>query len=453
MDPVIFREYDIRGVFGRDFDTAFATTLGQAYVTYLAREHRRTSPVVALGHDARLSSPELVAALASGLTRAGANVAHLGLVTTPMTYFATFARPELDGAIMVTASHNPPDHNGFKIAVGTATIFGADIQKLLAIVESGEFVRGSGREFRIDIAEQYVERYAREFGSLHVPLVLDCGNGVAGTIARALYGACGLEPAILFEEPDGRFPNHHPDPTIEANLADLAREVRLREARAGIAFDGDGDRIGVVDAPGDIVDADDLMALYSRAILVTRPGARIVADVKSSDRLFHDIERHGGIPVMWKSGYSLIKEKVRTERAPFGGELSGHLFFADRNYGYDDALYAGLRLAEILSESGATIGELLADLPRACSTPELRIETTEEKKHAIVAALRRDFSRTAKGCTLNLLDGLRVSFPDGWALARASNTQPVLVMRFEAASPESLEAIRSRFAAVVDPLL
>src|SRR5205085_4610806 len=247
MDRVIFREYDIRGVFGRDFDTAFAATLGQAYVTYLAHEHRRTSPTVAVGHDARLSSPDLVAALASGLTSAGANVAHLGLVTTPMTYFATFARPELDGAIMVTASHNPPDHNGFKIAVGTATIFGADIQKLLAIVESGEFVRGSGREFRIDVAEQYVERYAREFGSLDVPLVLDCGNGVAGTIARTLYAACGLDPAILFEEPDGRFPNHHPDPTIEANLADLAREVRLRKARAGIALDGDADRIGIVD--------------------------------------------------------------------------------------------------------------------------------------------------------------------------------------------------------------
>jgi phosphomannomutase/phosphomannomutase/phosphoglucomutase len=454
MDPVIFREYDIRGVVGRDFDASFAYALGRAYVAYVAKARGVSQPTVALGHDARLSCPELVSALAEGLRVSGAHVIHLGLVTTPMTYFTTFEVEHVDGALMVTGSHNPPDCNGFKISVGRSTLHGEEIQKLRAVVESGEVVEGCGSERRLDLAPQYIERYRAEFGRIApLPVVLDCGNGAAGCIVRRLYSAVGLEPAILFEEPDGTFPNHHPDPTVEENLQDLMREVVTSGARVGIGFDGDADRIGVVDERGRIVYGDELLALYSRFVLAEHPCATIVGDVKSSDRLFDYIARYGGTPVMWKSGHSSIKEKVKIERAPFGGELAGHVFFADRNYGYDDALYASLRLVEILSSTDQTIGELLSDLPDSFTTPEIRIDTTEDKKHRIVDALKRVFTPGCDGFTVNLIDGLRVSFPEGWALARASNTQAVLVMRFEANSQRALQTIRARFEEVIRPLL
>jgi phosphomannomutase len=454
VNPEIFREYDIRGVFGRDFDDDFAFTLGQAYVTYLEREKNVNAPTVALGRDARLSSPSIVAALSEGLRSAGAHVLQLGLVTSPMTYFATFALPDVDGALMVTGSHNPPDYNGFKISVGRSTIFGAEIQSLRADIERKDFVRGVGSEASIDIFPQYVERYREEFQRMRsLPVVLDCGNGAAGCVARRLYEAVGLRPTILFEQPDGTFPNHHPDPTVEENLQSLIAEVRRQGACVGIGFDGDADRIGVVDDQGNMLYGDELIALCSRFVLAERPGSKIVADVKCSDRVFDYIARYSGIPVMWKTGHSLTKEKIRVEGAPFGGELSGHVFFADRNYGYDDALYAGLRVIEILSVTGKTIRELLADLPKAHNTPEIRIDTTEEKKHAIVESLKRVFAQSSRDCKVNLLDGIRVSFPEGWALARASNTQPVLVLRFEASTENGLHAIRSQFENVVRPLL
>ena len=454
MDRVIFREYDIRGVVGQDFDGDFAAVLGQAYVTHLAREYNLHQPTIALGHDARVSSGELVESLAWGLRHAGADVIHLGLVTSPISYFATFALPEVDGALMVTGSHNPPDHNGFKISVGRSTIFGAEIQSLRALCEQKDFVKGSGTERRIDIFPKYLERYRREFGQLpSLPVVLDCGNGAGGCIARQLYEAVGVTPTILFEEPDGMFPNHHPDPTVEENLQDLKREVRARGARVGIGFDGDADRIGIVDDEGNTVYGDELIALCSRFILADRPGEKVIGDVKCSDRVFDYIDRCGGTPVMWKTGHSLTREKIRVDNAPFGGELSGHIFFADRNYGYDDALYAGLRVVEILARTEKTIGELLADLPKAYNTPEIRIDTTEEKKHAIVDSLKHVFTAGSKDFKVNTLDGIRVSFPDGWALARASNTQAVLVLRFEANSPAALAGIRGRFEEVIQPLL
>jgi phosphomannomutase / phosphoglucomutase len=453
-NPVIFREYDIRGVVDRDFDTAFARVLGRAYVTYLSQRLGVIEPTIVIGYDARESSVELVNALASGLCSAGAHVLRLGLVTTPMTYFATFVLPDVQGALMVTGSHNPREYNGFKICVGRSTMSGDEIQVLRAFVEAGEFISGSGTERRLDICERYIERYRQEFASLApIPVVLDCGNGAAGQIARRLYEASGLRPTILFEEPDGRFPNHHPDPTLESNLQDLAREVVAGGARVGIGLDGDADRIGVVDDRGRMLYGDELIALYSRFVLKERPGRKIVGDVKCSDRLFEYIARHGGVPVMWKSGHSLVKDKIHTENAPFGGELAGHVFFCDRNYGYDDALYAGLRLIEVLSITGQTISELLADLPPGCNTPEIRIDTTEEKKHLIVDALKRVFRPGSREFSVNSIDGLRVSFPEGWALARASNTQPVLVLRFEANSPEQLAAIRARFEEVIAPLL
>lgn len=454
INSVIFREYDIRGVVGKDFDESFAEQLGRAYVTYFAKEKGVKNPTVALGHDARVSSPGLVKALAEGISSSGGNVVLLGLVTSPISYFSTFTVKDVSGAIMVTGSHNPPEYNGFKVSVGKSTIFGDDIQKLRKIIEAADFQSGSGKIARLDIFPSYIERYKKEFGQMKaIPLVLDCGNGAGGCVARKLYEAVGLKPTILFEEPDGRFPNHHPDPTVEENLVDLKRAVKETGARVGIGFDGDADRIGVVDDQGKMILGDELIALCGRFILEERPGEKIIGDVKCSDRLFDYIRRYGGQPIMWKTGHSLVKEKIRTEKAPFGGELSGHIFFADRNYGYDDALYAGLRVVEILSRTGKTISELLSDLKPSFNTPEIRIDTTEERKHAIVKRLKDEFSEGNPNYKVNLIDGIRVSFPNGWALARASNTQPVLVLRFEANTQAELNRIRGLFEAIVQPML
>ena len=454
MNSVIFREYDIRGVVDSDFDAAFAKKLGQAYVTYLAQEKGITSPKVCIGHDARLSSPELVNSLSRGMTEAGAQVLLLGLVTTPVTYFSTFSVPDVAGAIMVTGSHNPPEYNGFKISVGKSTIFGAEIKKLETIINSGDFVSGDGAEAQYDIFPEYVERYKKEFGDLgKVPVVVDCGNGAAGSIVRRLYDAVGLEPTYLYETPDGTFPNHHPDPTVAENLVDLVAEVKTKGAMLGIGFDGDADRIGVVGKDGRMFYGDELMALVSRDILKDNPGQKIIGDVKCSDRLYHDISQSGGTPIMWKTGHSLIKEKIKLEKAPFGGELSGHIFFADRNYGFDDALYAGLRIIEIVGKTGKSLEELLSDFPPAFNTPEIRIDTTEEKKHQIVEKLRSSFATEKDGISVNLIDGIRVSYPFGWALARASNTQPVLVLRFEADTQAHLDQIQKEFDQIVQPLL
>lgn len=454
MKPVIFREYDIRGVFNRDFDLAFAEELGQAYVTFALRAQKKTPLKVAIGHDARLSSPSIAQALVRGLTKSGANVVELGLITSPISYFATFHIPDLSGAIMVTGSHNPPDYNGFKISVGNSTIFGAAIQQMREIVEAQDYVAGAGKSEKYDILPAYLERYKQEFGQLDIgPVVIDCGNGAAGCILRKLYEAVGLKPIILFEEPDGTFPNHHPDPTVEENLDALKKAVRDHRAVVGIGFDGDADRIGVVDENGRFLLGDELMTIISRDILSKTPGKTIIGDVKCSDRFFKDVALAGGRAIMWKTGHSLIKQKVKEEKAPFGGELSGHFFFADRNYGYDDALYAGLRLIEILAKTRKSVSSLIGHLPAAYNTPEIRIDTTEEKKYLIVERLKTVFSDQRKGYRVDLTDGIRISSQDGWALARASNTQPVLVLRFEAQSEKSLNIMQSEFDEVIKPLL
>ncbi len=454
MNPVIFREYDIRGVYNTDFDREFAFNLGRAFVTYVRVRSSVREPRLTLGHDARLSSPEIAGALSEGIRSSGGHVILLGLVTSPISYFSTFTVENVQGGIMVTGSHNPPEYNGFKISYNRSTIFGDEIKQLEKIINSDDFSSGSGSEESIDILTPYVERYKKEFGQMTpVPLVLDCGNGAAGCIARRLYEAVGLSPTILFEEPDGRFPNHHPDPTVESNLADLKKEVQRTGAKLGIGFDGDADRIGLVDHNGKYVLGDEMMVLIAQDILKTNKGAKIIGDVKCSDRMFEFIRQHNGKPIMWKTGHSLIKEKVRVEKAPFGGELSGHIFFADRNYGYDDALYAGLRVVEILGRTGSDIPSLLSSLPPSYNTPEIRIDTTEEKKHLIVNRLKEAFSRPSTDYSVNLIDGIRVSFADGWALARASNTQPVLVLRFESTSEEGLARIRGLFESVVNPLL
>lgn len=455
FQPVIFREYDIRGVYNEQFDDNFAYLLGRAYVVYMKQNKGISNPTVTLGCDARESSPAVIKNLAKGLVDSGAKVIHLGLVTTPVCYFSTFALNQVDGAIQVTGSHNPPDHNGFKVSVGNSTIFGADIQKLLEIIEKNEYINGQGAEEHFDIKPMYYERYHKEFGTIKdVKIVLDCGNGAGGSVVRGLFNAVGLNPTILFEKPDGKFPNHHPDPTVEENLKDLKAQVLKEGAVCGIGFDGDADRIGVVDHTGKMVYGDELMVIIARSILQAQKGAKIIGDVKCSDRLYHDVEKHGGQPIMWKTGHSLVKEKIKIEKAPFGGEMSGHVFFADRNYGYDDAPYAAVRLAEILANSGKTIPQLLEGLPPAFNTPEIRIDTTEEKKVLIVQKMIEAFPDVpGADYKVNFTDGIRLSFADGWALCRSSNTQPVVVVRYESSSQQGLDKIRSRVESVINRYL
>lgn len=453
LDQVIFREYDIRGVYNEQFDDEFAYHLGKAFASYAVGRLGKKNLRLSLGYDARQSSVALIEALRKGFTESGAHVYMLGLVTSPISYFSTF-NLDLDGGIMVTGSHNPSEYNGFKISFGKTTIFGEEIQKLKKIILDKNYVSGAGSSEKHDIFPAYLERYKKEFGQMKpFKVVLDCGNGAAGSIVRKLYNTVGLTPEILFEEPDGRFPNHHPDPTVEKNLKDLAAKVKETGAVVGIGFDGDADRIGIVDHTGKMIYGDELMTIFSRAVLEKSPGKKIIGDVKCSDRMYADIKKYGGVPVLWKTGHSLIKEKVKEDHAPFGGEMSGHVFFADRNYGYDDAPYAGLRLCEIISQTGKSIPELLAGLPSAFNTPEIRIDTTEDKKVLIVEKVKEAFSKPSDEYQLNLIDGIRISFKDGWALARASNTQPVLVVRFEASTQAGLDRIQKSIMSVVDRYL
>jgi phosphomannomutase len=453
--PVIFREYDIRGVYKEHFDEDFAFLLGKAHATFVKKQMKSDKKMLlTVGHDARLSSPSLAKAASEGMMSAGADVYMLGLVTTPISYYSTFALKGVDGALMITGSHNPPEYNGFKISVGTGTIYGSKIMELKTIIDQKAFAEGQGTAKTYDIFPEYIERYKKEFAGLKaLPVVLDGGNGAAGCIVRRLYEACGLKPVILFEEPDGEFPNHHPDPTVEENLQDLIAKVKETKSALGIGFDGDADRIGVVDSAGKILYGDEFMTIVARDLLAKEKGLKIIGDVKCSDRMYDDVAKRGGVPIMWKTGHSLIKQKIKDEKAPFGGELSGHIFFNDRNYGYDDSLYAGLRLIEILSKSGKTIQQLLEGLPPAFNTPELRIDTTEEKKVSIVEALRKKYAKDTADYKVNLTDGIRISYRDGWALARSSNTQPVLVLRFESSTESGLNRIRNEIESVIKPLL
>lgn len=448
---VIFKEYDIRGVVGKEFDMDFPYLLGRAYVQYMKIKKGINNPTVTIGHDARLSSLDIKKALAKGLTDSGAHVIHIGLVTSPISYFSTFTIPNVHGAVMITGSHNPPDYNGFKISVGNSTIFGEEIQTLRKLIEAKDFITGAGTEKEFDIFPSYLERYKKEFGIMKdLKVVLDCGNGAAGCIVKKLFETVGLKPTILFEQPDGRFPNHHPDPTVEKNLKDLKAQVLKEGAVVGIGFDGDADRIGIVDHTGKMIMGDELMIIINRAVLAANPGATIIGDVKCSDRMFADVAARGGKPVMWKTGHSLVKEKIKAEKAPFGGEMSGHVFFADRNYGYDDALYAALRLCEIIATSAKTVPQLLEGIPPAFNTPEIRIDTTEEKKVLIVQKLKETFAKDTADYKVNFTDGVRISFQDGWALARSSNTQPVLVLRFESSTEAGLANIRSQVESIVN---
>jgi phosphomannomutase/phosphoglucomutase len=447
-----FREYDIRGVADRDLTSEVARGIGHGFATMIGAGDRAMR--IAVGRDCRLSSDRLLAALVDGLTRAGADVVEVGVGPTPMLYGAVHAL-STDGGVMITGSHNPGDENGFKMMRGKASFFGADIQALRKRVEAGDLkdARAPGHVEHVDIRERYVDmvtsgiRLARQ----DLKFVVDAGNGSGGPLGIASMRKLGLSPDPLFCDMDGHFPNHHPDPTVPANLDALVARVKTTGARVGIAYDGDADRLGAVDASGEIIWGDRLMILFSRALLAERPGAAILGEVKCSQTLYDDIAKHGGRPIMWKTGHSLIKTKMKEEGALLAGEMSGHLFFADRYYGYDDAIYASLRLLEILARDPRTISEMLADVPRTFSTPEIRVDCPDAIKFAVVAEVLSHYR--AAGKSVVDIDGARISFgtegDPAWGLVRASNTGPVLVMRFEATSAARCDAIKAEVERVV----
>lgn len=433
----IFREYDIRGIVDVDLDEEVYETIGKAFGTYV-KDHG--AKVVSLGRDCRLSSPEYASAMTKGITSTGVDVVDIGMVTTPMLYFSLY-NLDVDGGVMITASHNPGEYNGMKLCRGKDSVFGEQIQEIRKIADKGEFHIGNGTATETSVEEKYALFLKSNIEiKPGLRLAVDYGNGMVGMIGPRMFREFGCDVKELYVTPDGTFPNHHPDPTVEENVAELAETVSRQGFELGIGFDGDGDRVGVIDGEGRIVWGDMLVLIYARDVLSRKKGAEIIGDVKCSNRLFEGIAEAGGKPVMWKTGHSLIKNKMKTDGAALAGEMSGHVFFADKFFGYDDALYAALRLLEIISATGKTIPQLLEGVPPAVSTPEIRIDCPEAIKFPVVALVREKLGKDYKVIDI---DGARIEFPDGWGLIRASNTQPALVLRFEARSGERMAEIRS----------
>ena len=433
VPPEIYREYDIRGVVGRDLDAEAAEVIARAFGTYLRDAGVRQ---VVIGHDNRASSPALYAAAIQGLRAAGCDVTTIGLVITPMLYFALY-HLQIDGGMMVTASHNPAEFNGFKLAHGRGTLYGPQIQRVREIAESGKMSRGAGSIDEREILPAYaaiLEERIR-LGPRRLRVALDCGNGTAAVFAPDILRRWGCEVLPLYCDPDPTFPHHHPDPVDPKNLPDLIRLVRDARADVGIGLDGDADRIGVIDDSGGILWGDLLMALFWREVLATHPGATALVEVKCSQALIDEIRRLGGHPEFTRTGHSLIKARMREIGAVFAGEMSGHMFFADEYFGYDDAVYAAGRLLRLLSRADRPLSRIAAEIPHYFSTPEIRVACPDDRKFAVVEALVREFR--ARYDVIDI-DGARVVFPDGWALVRASNTQPVLVVRAEGTTPEAL---------------
>jgi phosphomannomutase / phosphoglucomutase len=447
VNPVVFREYDIRGVAGLDLTEETVGLVARALGTKV-RAAGGTS--VVLGRDVRLSSPGFHREVVAGLTATGCDVVDLGVVPTPLVYFAAQTLP-VDGLCMITGSHNPADYNGLKIGVGKTTLYGEAIQEILRTVQRGQFASGQGKVTRHDIVTPYQATVAGNLrlGDRRLKVVIDAGNGTGG-IAAPIFERLGVEVVPLFLEPDGRFPNHHPDPTVEKNLESLKRKVLETRADVGIAYDGDSDRVGAVDEKGRVLWGDQLMILFSRAILSEVPGATIVAEVKCSFTLYDDIKKRGGRGIMWKAGHSLIKAKMKEEHAELAGEMSGHIFFGHRWLGFDDGIYSSARLVELLSRTDQPMSTLLADVPRTFSTPELRVDCREEIKFEVVRRAQAFFKVGYQAITV---DGVRVVFPDGWGLVRASNTQPILVLRFEAVTEPRLAEIRSLVEGRVEAII
>ncbi|MBM4306713.1 MAG: phosphomannomutase/phosphoglucomutase [Deltaproteobacteria bacterium] len=436
INPQIYREYDIRGVVDKDLTPEIVRQLGKGFGTHMVRLGKKS---LAVGRDGRLSSKAFSEALIDGLISTGCDVVNIGVCPTPVYYFSVF-HLDRDGGVMVTGSHNPPEFNGFKVSVGKTTIFGEEIQKLGRLIEKGEFSTGQGKLSTAEIIRPYQD-YIKT--NIHIEkklkVVIDAGNGTGGVVAGPLLKDLGCEVEELYCEIDGRFPNHFPDPTVPENLKALTDRVLKTKADVGIGYDGDADRIGVVDDQGKIIWGDQLMILFSREILKQQKGATFVAEVKCSQNLFSDIEKHGGRAIMWRTGHSLIKEKMKVEKAALGGEMSGHIFFADRYFGFDDAIYASCRVLELLSKTDKKLSDLLADVPKTHITPEIRVTCPDEIKFKVVEQVKEELR---KAYPIIDVDGVRVQFNDGWGLVRASNTQPVLVLRFEAQSENRLQEIK-----------
>jgi phosphomannomutase/phosphoglucomutase len=436
----IFRQYDIRGVVGADLTLEAAEGIGRGYAAVLAE--RGIAGAVAVGRDNRHSGRALRDALVKGLTDCGVDVVDIGVAPTPVLYWSLH-HCGVVGGIQVTGSHNPPEFNGFKLSVGATSLHGDGIQRLYQLIAVAKNAATPGSVRTDDVLDRYIADIAGRIGKIRRPLkvVVDCGNGVGALTAPAVCKALGVDAELLFAESDGTFPNHHPDPTVVENLHDLIDAVKRTGAELGIGFDGDADRIGIVDGQGTIIWGDYLLLLYARDVLArTGAGQSIIFDVKCSQALPDAIRRAGGEPLMWKTGHSLIKEKMKELHAPLAGEMSGHMFFTEGFYGHDDAVYGAARLLRILGDSGKRVDELLADVPRFVSTPELRVDCPDDRKFAVVKAAQEHF---AKGREVIAVDGARILYGDGWGLIRASNTQPILVLRFEALSENRLNEIRT----------
>ena len=437
MRREIFREYDIRGIAGKDLTKETVQLLGRGIGTFLQRQGKLR---ITLGRDCRPSSDPFRDALAAGLTSTGISIIDTGVVPTPILYFSII-HCRSDGGVMITGSHNPSEYNGFKTCIGTDSVYGEQIQDIYRIIESGDFATGKGSVSEVDVITPYSKHILKNI-SLQRPIrvAIDCGNGTGSLVAPYIMEALGADITKLYCEMDGTFPNHHPDPTLEENLSDLQSRVKQDGLELGIAFDGDADRIGVIADNGKIIWGDILLAIFAREILKREPGATFISEVKCSMNLYRDIEKHGGRAIMWKTGHSLIKAKMKEEKALLAGEMSGHMFFADRYFGYDDAVYAACRLLELLSGSEVPLSEIVSDIPPTVVTPEIRIQCDDDKKFGVVEEVKEYFKQHYEVIDV---DGARILFPNGWGLVRASNTQDVLVMRFESDTQENLESIRA----------
>lgn len=444
LSKSIFKAYDIRGIIDKTLDADVAYSTGQAFGSAALAKGEKT---VVIGRDGRLSGPSLAASLAKGLQSTGVDVIDLGVVATPMVYFGTNVLGASSG-IMVTGSHNPPDYNGFKMVLAGEAIYGDTILALYDRIVAKDFVTGNGQYSTHDIKASYLERIVSDVKLQRpIKIAVDCGNGVAGAFAGDLYRAMGCEVIELFCEVDGNFPNHHPDPAHPENLQDLIRCLQTSDAEIGLAFDGDGDRLGVVTKDGQIIYPDRQLMLFAADVLSRNTGAQILYDVKCTRHLAPWIKSHGGRPLMWKTGHSLVKAKLKETGSPLGGEMSGHVFFKDRWYGFDDGLYAGARLLEILSKV-ADMTKTLNDLPQSTSTPELQLKLNEGENFAIIEQMQKNANFPGSTEIISI-DGLRVEYPDGFGLARSSNTTPVIVMRFEAESAEALARIQAALKAAI----
>ena len=448
--PEIFREYDIRGIVGRDLTVELAEHLGKAVATRCLREGGSS---LVVGRDCRPSGVEFAQAFVRGVCSTGCNAIEIGVVPTPVVYWA-IQNLKAGGGVVITGSHNPADYNGFKLTLTGRSLYGADIQGFREAMDAEDYLSGEGEASSADVVGDYLDELATNLEPVarKLKVVVDAGNGVGGLTGVPLFERMGCEVIPLFCELDGTFPNHHADPTVEKNLEDLKAAVAQHGADIGVAFDGDADRIGLIDRGGEVIWGDKLMILLSRALLEVEPGAAIIGEVKCSKTLYDDIAAHGGRGIMWKAGHSLIKSKMKETKAALAGEMSGHIFYKHRYYGFDDAAYAGGRLLEILGKTDKSITELLADVPTTCSTPEIRQDCPEELKFPLVAKVIEAFTEEAKSADFDVvaIDGARVQWPDGWGLVRCSNTQPILVLRFEAENESRLQEIQGILQAQIE---